>query len=165
LARRVFYSFHYKPDNWRVSQVRNIGTIEDNKPASDNDWEEVVRSGDQAIKNWISDQMRARSCVAVLIGANTSGRKWINYEIDKAWRDEKGIVGIHIHNLQNSDEKKASKGSNPFFNRFVDGSRMSNIVKTYDPPYSTSTNVYNHIANSLADWIEEAIRIRKDYQA
>lgn len=35
MARRVFYSFHYVPDNWRVSQVRNIGAIEDNKPAKD----------------------------------------------------------------------------------------------------------------------------------
>lgn len=43
--RKVFYSFHYKPDNWRASQVRNIGAVEGNKPASDNDWEEVVKGG------------------------------------------------------------------------------------------------------------------------
>ena len=163
MARRVFYSFHYKPDNWRVSQVRNIGKIEDNKPASDNDWERITSSGDQAIKDWIADQMRARSCVVVLIGANTSGRRWINHEIDKGWQDEKGIVGVHIHNLENSEGEKATKGTNPFYNRSVNGSRMSTIVKTYDPPYSTSRNVYNHIADNLADWIEEAIRIRKDY--
>ncbi len=35
MARRVFYSFHYVPDCWRTSQVRNIGAIEGNKPASD----------------------------------------------------------------------------------------------------------------------------------
>ena len=163
MARRVFYSFHYKPDNWRVSQVRNIGKIEDNKPASDNDWERITSSGDQAIKDWIADQMRARSCVVVLIGANTSGRKWINHEIDKGWQDEKGIVGVHIHNLENFKGEKATKGPNPFYNRSVNGSRMSTIVKTYDPPYSTSRYVYNHIADNLADWIEEAIRIRKDY--
>ena len=28
IKRRVFYSFHYKPDNWRVATVRNIGSIE-----------------------------------------------------------------------------------------------------------------------------------------
>lgn len=27
MARRTFYSFHYKPDNWRVSQVRNMGVV------------------------------------------------------------------------------------------------------------------------------------------
>ena len=49
MARRVFYSFHYKPDNWRAAQVRNIGAIEGNNPASDNDWEAVKKgwsSGD-----------------------------------------------------------------------------------------------------------------------
>ncbi len=28
MARRCFYSFHYKPDNARAAQVRNIGVIE-----------------------------------------------------------------------------------------------------------------------------------------
>lgn len=51
MARKVFYSFHYIPDCWRVSQIRNIGAIEDNKPASDNDWEEVKKGGDSGIKN------------------------------------------------------------------------------------------------------------------
>jgi len=50
MARQVFFSFHYKPDNWRVSQVRNIGVIEGNKPATDNEWEKVVGGGDTAIK-------------------------------------------------------------------------------------------------------------------
>lgn len=50
MKRRVFYSFHYDPDNWRAAQVRNIGSIEGNSPASDNDWETVTRGGDAAIK-------------------------------------------------------------------------------------------------------------------
>jgi len=28
MARQIFYSFHYKPDVMRVSQVRNIGALE-----------------------------------------------------------------------------------------------------------------------------------------
>ena len=51
MKRQVFYSFHYKNDVRRVSQVRNIGTLEDNKPVSDNEWEEVKRKGDDNIKN------------------------------------------------------------------------------------------------------------------
>lgn len=27
MARRTFYSFHYKPDNWCAAQVRNMGVI------------------------------------------------------------------------------------------------------------------------------------------
>ena len=32
--RQIFYSFHYANDVMRVAQLRNIGTLEDNKPAS-----------------------------------------------------------------------------------------------------------------------------------
>lgn len=49
MTRRCFYSFHYQPDNWRVSQVRSIGSLEGNPPARDNDWEEVTKGGDAAI--------------------------------------------------------------------------------------------------------------------
>ena len=55
MARRAFYSFHYAPDAWRASTVRNIGAIEGNRPATDNDWEAVKRGGDDAIKRWIAD--------------------------------------------------------------------------------------------------------------
>ena len=85
MPRRVFYSFHYTPDNWRASQVRNIGAIEGNQPAKDNDWETITKGGDKAIEKWIGDQMNGRSCVVVLIGAGTANRKWINHEIVKAW--------------------------------------------------------------------------------
>ena len=37
MARRSFFSFHYKPDNWRAGQVRNMGMVDGNKPVTDND--------------------------------------------------------------------------------------------------------------------------------
>ena len=43
MARRAFYSFHYKPDASRAGQVRNIGVVEGNTPVSDNDWETVLK--------------------------------------------------------------------------------------------------------------------------
>ena len=165
MARRVFYSFHYKPDNWRASQVRNMGVIEGNAPVSDNDWETITGRGDTAIKNWIDGQLSGKSCTVVLIGSATAGRKWIKYEIKKTWDDEKGLVGIYIHNLKNSSGNQASKGSNPF-NDFTLGEgsgKLSSVVKAYDPPYTSSTNVYDHIKNNLAEWVERAIRIRVNY--
>ncbi len=67
MPRKCFYSFHYKPDVMRVSQVRNIGALEANKPASDNDWETVKSGKDLAIKRWITNQMKGRSCTVVLV--------------------------------------------------------------------------------------------------
>lgn len=162
MARRVFYSFHFEPDNWRASQVRNIGAIEGNRPASDNDWEEVKRGGDEAIKRWIAQQMNGTSCTVVLIGANTAGRKWINHEIIKAWDDRKGVVGVHVHGLLDRNQRCCGRGQNPFdhIGYGSSGRKLSSIVRTYDPPYSGSTDVYNYISNNIAGWIDEAIRIR-----
>ena len=68
MARKCFYSFHYKPDNWRVSTIRNIGSIEGNKAASDNDWETITKGGDAKIKEWIEEQMKGRTCAIILAG-------------------------------------------------------------------------------------------------
>jgi len=100
MKRQVFFSFHYSNDNWRASQVRNMGRVSGESTFSDNEWEEVKLKSDAMIESWIGNQMAKRSCVVVLIGENTAGRKWINYEIKKAIELDKGIVGIYIHNLK-----------------------------------------------------------------
>jgi len=165
MARRVFYSFHYQPDCSRASQVRNIGVVEGNKPASDNDRETVKKGGDKAIQKWIDDQLNGRSCSIVLIGKETAGRKWINYEIEKSWNEGKGVVGVFIHNLKDFSGNQTTKGKNPFetFTMEKDKRKLSDIVKAYDPPYWDSKQVYSHINDNLSSWIEEAVRIRNNY--
>lgn len=160
MARKVFYSFHYIPDCWRAGQVRNAGVVEGNQPCSDNDWESVTGRGDAAIKAWIEDQMSGRSCAVVLIGTATADRKWIDYEISKAWGDGKGVVGVYVHNLLDANKTQASKGSNPFASLKLGNETLSNIVKAYDPPFTISTSVYNHIKSNLEGWVDEAIAIR-----
>ena len=98
--RQVFFSFEYGKDVWRASQVRNMGKVSDSSTFSDNDWEEVKNKSDKEIKAWIDDQMAKRSCIVVLIGKTTSTRKWVKYEIEKAYELNKGIVGIYIHKLK-----------------------------------------------------------------
>lgn len=166
MARRVFYSFHHQPDNWRVGEVRNIGVIEGNRPATDNEWEDVKKSGERAIKKWISAQMHGRSCAVVLVGSNTSGRKWIDYEIIKSWDDGMGVVGIHIHGLKNADGKISTKGGNPFVNINFGNTakKLSSIVKCYNPAGSNSRERYNWIKKHLANAVEEAISIRSKYE-
>ena len=162
IKRKVFYSFHFDQDSWRVAEVRNMGVLEGNQPATDNDWENIKRKGDAAIKGWIDDQLHGRTCTVVLIGQKTAGRKWIKYEIERSWELNKGLVGIHIHNLKDRKGNQSTKGKNPFIGIRIDQKNLSNIVKSYDPPYKTSVSVYNHIKTNIADWIEEAIKIRKE---
>ncbi|MGQ0815888.1 MAG: TIR domain-containing protein [Gemmatimonadota bacterium] len=135
MPRRCFYSFHYKPDCARAAQVRQIGAIEGNKPASDNDWESITKGGDAAIKKWIDGQMKGKACAIVLIGSETADRKWINYEIVSAWNAGLGVVGIHIHSLKNFDGKVAVKGANPFdfITHGPSKKKLSSIVRCYNP--------------------------------
>lgn len=162
MARRVFFSFHYKPDNWRASQIRNAGVVEGNRPVSDNDWETITKGGDAAIERWIAEQLDGKSCAVVLIGNATAGRKWIEYEIVKTWNDGKGVVGVYVHNLRDASGAQARKGSNPFDSISLGkgGRKLSNVVKAYDPPFTVSTSVYEHIKTNIEAWVDEAVIIR-----
>lgn len=162
MARRCFYSFHYKPDASRAGQVRNMGVIDGNKPVTDNDWETVTKAGDTAIKNWITKQMKGKSCTVVLVGSNTANRKWINHEIIKSWDAGMGVVGIRIHGLKDLSANTSSLGNNPF--GYIEygntGKKLSSIVKCYNPGGSTSKERYDWIKKHLANAVEEAVKIR-----
>jgi len=168
MARRVFYSFEYKADAWRAAMVRNIGAIEGNKPASDNDWETVTKGKDPAIERWIAAQMNGRTCTVVLVGASTANRKWINYEISKSWAARMGVVGIRVHGLE-TPQGFAASGQNPFDYIPYSSTRvrfapahLSSIVKCYDPGGSNGKERYAWIVEHLANAVDEAIRIRNE---
>jgi len=163
MARRAFYSFHFKPDCQRAAQVRNMGVVDGNVPVSDNDWEKVTSGGEGAIKKWIDEQLTGRGCAVVLVGTNTAGRKWITYEIQRSWDLGKGVLGVHIHNLKNLDGSQCTKGTNPFWYATNGSTALAQIVSLYDPPYSDSKQVYDHIKSNLADWIEKAVELRGKY--
>jgi hypothetical protein len=156
--RQIFYSFHFDNDMFRVQQIRNIGVLVENKPVSENDWTTIKRGGDISIKKWVDDNLEYKSCLVVLIGSDTSNRKWVKYEIEKAWNYGKAVLGIYIHNLKCPRNGTCSQGANPFDQfTFKDNRKLSSIVKCYNPK---SIDTYNDIKNNLEDWIEEAIANR-----
>lgn len=163
MARKVFYSFHYKPDCQRAAQVRSMGLLEGNAPVSDNDWESVTAGGEAAIKRWIAGQLYGKSCAVVLIGSQTAGRKWINHEIIEAWKAKKGVVGIYVHKLKNLAGQASTKGTNPFDRLDFGKQKFSSIVKAYDPAGTTSKEAYAWIQKHLANAVAEAIQIRAKY--
>ena len=150
MLEKVFFSFHYKNDNWRVQQIRNMGVVEGNQLVKPNDWEEIKRKGVNSIKKWIDDQLRHSNVVVVLVGSETAERKWIQYEIETAWNMGKPILGIEIHELLDGSGNSDFNGSNPFELFTIDrkgkaklyesayginwyGTLMSHYVKLYDP--------------------------------
>ena len=164
MPRHVFFSFHFDNDAWRASQVRNSGVIDGNHPVRDNEWEEIKKGGDPAIKKWIDGQMDGRSCAVVLVGSSTYSRPWVKYEIARAWALSKGVVGIRIHKLKNAAGDTAAGGSNPFdyVNHPTSGKKFSQILTLFDSTYSGSTYVYDDIKNNVDSLVEKAIKIRKN---
>ena len=150
MLEKVFFSFHYENDNWRVQQIRNMGVVEGNQLVKPNDWEEIKRKGVDSIKDWIDKQLRHSNVVVVLVGSETAQRRWIQYEIETAWNMGKPILGIEIHELLDGSGNSDLSGCNPFFDFTIDregkaevyksnyginwyGTPMSHYVKLYDP--------------------------------
>lgn len=158
VKRQVFYSFCFDDDVMRVQQIRQMGVIEGDEPVSANEWEQLKKK-DGGVKKWIDDNMAYRSCVIVLVGQRTAERPWVRYEIQKAWDDKKGLLGIYIHNLRDPKKGTCGQGKNPFDAlSFKDGSKLSTVVKCYNPK---SSDAYNDIKSNIEGWIEAAIKSRK----
>lgn len=116
MARRVFFSFHYQRDIWRVNQIRNIPEIIGTAAAGFKDaslWEEAKKKGDETIKRMIREGLNNTSVTVVFIGQATAGRKFINYEIEQSIERGNGIVGIQIHELKNHKGETDGVGTTP----------------------------------------------------
>lgn len=174
---KVFLSFDYKPDVLRVSQIKQMGYIEEQPLLSANKWEEVKKKGDKNIEKWIDENMGNKDCLVVLVGSNTSNKKWVNYEIAKAWNSKKGVVGIYIHNLKCPQKGYSAQGLNPFLNFTLKKGtvKLSDVVKCYNPSLTSIESifdktltrgqiVYRNIQENLKSYITEAINIRKNYK-
>lgn len=152
MAKTVFYSFHYEQDVHRVQLVRNINALEAQPLLNSQDWEQVRRRGDEAIKSWIHEQMVYKKAVIVLIGEYTASRPWVIYEIEKAWADKKPMLGIRIHGLSALGSVDRA-GSDPFVKVIGAGA-----VPVFDPTAQDwsgkvdSKATYNKLRDNLESW-------------
>ena len=144
MARKVFFSFHYERDLWRVNVVRNSGMVEGLSAAGFNDqslWEETKRKGDDAIKRLIEGGLDGTSVTVVLIGAETASRTYVSYEIEKSVARGNGLLGIRIHNLKDRDGRTAPAGLVP------------------DALTKTGAPVYLWEYGKLGEWVEKAYEV------
>lgn len=155
MARRAFFSFHYERDVWRAGQVRNSWVTKDRESAGFWDstaWEEVKKKGKASVEKWIDDQLKGTSVTVVLIGAETSTREYVGYEIDQSHKKGNGMLGIYIHNMKDADKKTDTKGANPFSSHtFKDADGKIVTYPTYDW-------VNDDGYNKMGDWIEAAAK-------
>jgi MTH538 TIR-like domain (DUF1863) len=152
MARRTFFSFRYKKDNWRANIVRNSWVTQERNAAGFFDsaeWEKVKRQTDANIEKWIDGQLVGTSVTVVLIGADTAGKKWIEYEMKSSHIKGNGMLGILIHGIKDSSGNTTTQGQNPFDKIIF---KKNGVVMTYP--------VYNWISHdgykNLGSWIEKA---------
>jgi hypothetical protein len=120
--------------------------------------EEIKRKGDAAIENWINEQLEGTSVTVVLIGAETSQRPWVDYEIRTSWERGNAIIGLYIHNVKDEERKTDTQGANPLDNIYLtNGQPLSSVCKTYDW-------VNNDGRNNLGTWADEAANARAQYK-
>ena len=106
MARRVFFSFKYKPDVSRAMVVRNSWVTQGKEAAGfvdAADFEKIKRQGDAAIKRWIDDQLLGTSVTVVLVGARTCSSRWVKYEIERSKSRSNGLLGIDISKIKDLD--------------------------------------------------------------
>lgn len=155
----VFYSFHYERDAWRVQQIMNMGKVEGQTLLNSQQWEAVKAKGDDAVKEYIDDNMKYKSAVVVLVGAQTASRRWVKYEIAKAWDDKKPLVGIRIHGLADGKGNVDSPGANPFdLVKLEDGGNVGQYVTLHNPAGANSQAVYNSIKDNIKTWVDGAYK-------
>lgn len=157
MARSIFASFYYDGDADRVQQVLQMGAIEGDSLVTAQEWESVKFKTDAAIEKWIHDQMLRKSAVVVLVGSKTASRKWVDYEIRKAWDDRRPLVGIRIHGLKNLAGYTSQRGLDPFANvRLKNGSRLDSYIDLHDPAGYDSRAVYKSISENIDTWVANA---------
>lgn len=117
--RRVFFSFHYQNDIWRVNQIRNSwryqheGRREAEGFFDGSIWERSKRTSDDSLKTLIREGLQNTSVTCILVGSETYARRWVRYEIARSIVKGNGLLVVRIHNMKNQAGYTAQAGLNP----------------------------------------------------
>lgn len=117
MARRTFFSFHYKEDVQRAYVVRNSQYVKEQGETGFYDSSAFERQKNQdpeSLKRFLRKEVEGSSVVCALVGSQTAHRRWVRFEILQALVDARGLVGIRIHPIADWDGMVSSPGDNPF---------------------------------------------------
>jgi Cft2 family RNA processing exonuclease len=158
MARKVFFSFHYKRDVRRIVQVRNSWVVRpegEAQPFYDKAEFEEAKKRAGGIEKWIEDQLKGTSVTVILFGAETYDRRWVRHEIKRSYELKKAILAIDIHRIKDPQTGTDIQGKNPlnYWSVEKDGRKVyfSEMYETYDW-------VNDDGYNNLSFWIEKAAK-------
>lgn len=159
MTRKVFFSFHFARDNWRVPKIRNsqvvAGTF-DRTPFLDKaQWESLKRTSPDAVKKWIDDNMFGTSVVVVCFGYETASRPWVRYELEKAHREGRGILAIDMCGITDRNNQVDPPGRNPLNAAYdAEGYYLSRYSQ-----YRTYSWTNHDGYNNIGVWLEQAAQL------
>jgi hypothetical protein len=117
--RKAFFSFHFD-DIMRVNNVRNTWKITHRDSLSNRSfydsslWEARKLVNPESIKQLIRSGVLSTSAVCILAGSNTWVRRWVRYEIARAIIDGRGLLTVHLNNINHHQTKGTHpRGRNP----------------------------------------------------
>jgi hypothetical protein len=160
MARHVFYSLHYDADRSRVDGILHSKVLTANVELKLPEWDKVKRSGALAIRRWVENSLKGRSCTIVLIGEQTASRPWVHYEIKRSLELGLGVFGVHVHHLLDKKGQPSKKGANPFEHPDAGLGASAAEIAVYEPPEPDSKLAYHYMVDSLAAWADEAVATR-----
>lgn len=119
MAKRVFFSFHYKDvAEFRANVVRNHWIAKPDRESCGyydvSIWEAAKKEGDIALKRLINGSLERTSNTCVLIGSQTFERPWVRYEVLRSFKKGNHIFGVHINSIRCKKGQTKIKGPNPF---------------------------------------------------
>lgn len=164
--RKVFFSFHYQNDIWRVNQVRNSWRFQHETQREAEGffdasiWERSKRTSDDALKALIREGLTGTSVTCILAGEQTYLRRWVRYEIARSLVKGNGLLVVKVNRLKDRSGLISSAGENPLnyigtyrssdgrilmaekngekWIRYADYTRSVSLPSTWPKPSSTS---------------------------
>ncbi len=161
MARHVFFTFHYDNDIMRVNTIRNHDLTKNGLVESgyiDHSlWEESKLKGKAALEKLIDAGLAGSSVTAILIGKETAGREWVNYEITQSHNKGNGIIGIYINKIKNTDGTTDPRGRNPLDDWTT---TQNGVTVPLSSVYTTYDWVDNDGYNNFGKWVEAAAKAK-----
>lgn len=157
MARKVFFSFHYDNDVTRANVVRNSWITKPDRESAGYidhaDFEKIKQRGNQAVREWIDDQLIGSSITVVLIGSETLERPFVKYELEQSFKRGNAIIGIYVNNIKDFSGNTTTRCS--IYGIEVGKDKTGKTVNFSAFPIYDWVNDNGY--TNLGTWVEKAI--------
>lgn len=149
--RRIFPSYDWDEDVWRVNQIMNLDEILEKEDIGFEKGvpNEEIKSSDRKIEEWIKSNMERCSCVIFFVGEKTYKSEWVKYEMELAKKLRKARFIINLRGMKNKEGEECKECPDPYKHHRLYSSTGGYMIKRYDW-------IKNNGLENISDWIEDA---------